>query len=316
MRLLITGGAGFIGCNFVRHVLESHPDYTIKVLDKLTYAGRLENLKGVMDKIEFLQGDICKKKSVEEAMEHCDAVVNFAAETHVDRSIVKSSSFLKANVLGTHILLEAARVRDLDRFIQIGTDEVYGSCASGSFFETSLLRPSSPYSASKAGADLLANAYFTTYGLPVSITRSSNNFGPYQYPEKLIPFFIFRAKQGENLPIYGSGKNVRDWLYVQDNCAAIDLVLHKGKPGEIYNIGGGNELTNLDITRKILSKLNKPLDMIEHVKDRPGHDFRYSIDSSKIRGLGWRPKMDFEAALDATIEWYLKNDDWMKKVLT
>ena len=316
MRLLITGGAGFIGSNFVRQVLEDHPDYSIKVLDKLTYAGRLENLSGIMDKIEFLKGDICKEEDVDPAMEHCDAVVNFAAETHVDRSIAESSSFLRTNVMGTHVLLDAARKQDIDRFVQIGTDEVYGSCRSGSFSESSLLRPSSPYSASKAGADLLAIAYFTTYALPVSITRSSNNFGPHQYPEKLIPFFIFKARRGEMLPIYGSGQNIRDWLYVRDNCAAIDLVLNKGKPGEIYNIGGGNEFTNLEITRRILSKLNKPLDMIEHVKDRPGHDFRYSIDAAKVHELGWKPKKTFDGAMDETIEWYLKNDEWVKKVTT
>lgn len=316
MRLLITGGAGFIGCNFVRLVRESHPDYELRVLDKLTYAGRLENLEGIIDEIEFVRGDICNKRDVEEAMEHCDAVVNFAAETHVDRSIAESSLFLKTNVMGTHTLLEASRRRDLDRFVQIGTDEVYGSLASGSFSEESPLRPSSPYSSSKAGADLLAGAYFTTYGLPVSITRSSNNFGPHQHPEKLIPFFILKATRGERLPVYGTGQNVRDWLYVQDNCAAIDLVLHKGSPGEVYNIGGGNEFTNLDITKMILSKLDKPLDLIEHVEDRLGHDFRYSVDASKIHGLGWRSKMNFEAALDATIEWYLKNDEWLNRVLT
>ena len=316
MRLLITGGAGFIGSNFVRQVLESHPDYSIKVLDKLTYAGRLENLSDVTDKIQFLRGDICREEDVDQAMEHCDAVVNFAAETHVDRSIAESRSFLRTNVMGTHVLLDAARKRDIDRCVQIGTDEFYGSCISGSFSESSLLRPSSPYSASKAGADLLAIAYFTTYALPVSITRSSNNFGPYQYPEKLIPFFIFKARRGERLPVYGSGQNIRDWLYVRDNCAAIDLVLHKGKPGEIYNIGGGNEFTNLEITRRILSKLSKPMNMIEHVKDRLGHDFRYSIDASKVHELGWEPKRTFDDAIEATIEWYLKNEEWVKKVMT
>ena len=253
MRLLITGGAGFIGCNFVRHILEEHPDYEVVVLDKLTYAGRMENLQEVIDKISFVHGDICDKSDVDKAIMDCDAVVNFAAETHVDRSITEAGSFIRTNVLGTHTLLEAARTSGLEKFVQIGTDEVYGSVAAGSFTESDPLNPSSPYSASKAGADLLARAYFTTYGLPVSITRSSNNFGPYQYPEKLIPFFILRAMKGEKLPVYGSGDNVRDWLYVQDNCAAIDLVLHKGRPGEIYNIGGGNELTNLEITRKILS---------------------------------------------------------------
>lgn len=307
MRLLITGGAGFIGCNFVRHMLDHHPDYEITVLDKLTYAGRRENLQDIMGMIRFIQGDICGEDDVKEAMKDCDAAVNFAAETHVDRSITDAGVFVRTNVLGTHTLLEAARRQGLDRFVQIGTDEVYGSIKSGSFSEEAPLNPSSPYSASKAGADLLSRSYFTTYGLPVTITRSSNNFGPYQYPEKLIPFFILRALQDKRLPVYGSGLNVRDWLYVGDNCAAIDLVLHKGMDGEIYNIGGGNELTNLDITKRILSHLNLPEDMIEHVEDRLGHDFRYSIDGRKICDLGWKPSLNFDNALSYTIDWYLKN---------
>lgn len=315
MRLLITGGAGFIGCNFVRHILAEHPGYEVVVLDKLTYAGRMENLQEVIDKISFVHGDICDKSDVDKAIMNCDAVVNFAAETHVDRSITQAGSFIRSNVLGTHTLLEAARASGLEKFVQIGTDEVYGSAPAGSFSESDLLNPSSPYSASKAGADLLARAYFTTYGLHVSITRSSNNFGPYQYPEKLIPFFIFRAMRGETLPVYGSGLNVRDWLYVSDNCSAIDLVLHKGRPGEIYNIGGGNELTNLEITRKILRRLNKPEVLIEHVRDRLGHDFRYSIDSKKIRNLGWRPERNFDDALEKTVDWYVNNEWWWKSFL-
>jgi dTDP-glucose 4,6-dehydratase len=315
MRLLITGGAGFIGCNFVRHILAEHPGYEVVVLDKLTYAGRMENLQEVIDKISFVQGDICDKSDVDKAITDCDAVVNFAAETHVDRSITQAGSFIRSNVLGTHTLLEAARTSGLEKFVQIGTDEVYGSAPAGSFIESDPLDPSSPYSASKAGADLLARAYFTTYGLHVSITRSSNNFGPYQYPEKLIPFFIFRAMRGETLPVYGSGLNVRDWLYVSDNCSAIDLVLHKGRPGEIYNIGGGNELTNLEITRKILRRLNKPEVLIEHVRDRLGHDFRYSIDSKKIRNLGWRPERNFDDALEKTVDWYVNNEWWWKSFL-
>lgn len=310
MRLLITGGAGFIGCNFVRYMLDSHSDYKITVLDKLTYAGWLENLQDVIGRIRFIQGDICNEKDVEEAMKDCDATVNFAAETHVDRSIADAGAFVRTNVLGTHTLLDAARRYGQDRFVHIGTDEVYGSIKSGSFSEDAPLNPSSPYSASKAGADLLARSYFTTYGLPVLITRSSNNFGPYQYPEKLIPFFILRALQGKRLPVYGSGLNVRDWLYVKDNCAAIDLVLHKGAKGEIYNIGGGSELANLDITKKILSHLSKSEDIIEHVEDRLGHDFRYSIDSSKIRMLGWKPSLNFDNALSYTIDWYLENKAW------
>jgi dTDP-glucose 4,6-dehydratase len=308
MRLLITGGAGFIGCNYVRHVLEKHAGYDIVVLDKLTYAGRRENLQDVMEEITFVQGDICDKDAVRCAMEGCDKAVNFAAETHVDRSIDNADAFLTTNVLGTHTLLEEARKSDLKRFVQIGTDEVYGSAPSGSFTETDPLNPSSPYSASKASADLLARSYFITHGLPISITRSSNNFGPYQYPEKLIPFFILRAIRGEKLPVYGSGNNVRDWLYVADNCEAIDLVLHKGRPGEIYNIGGGNELTNLEITRRILGRLNKPEDQIEFVSDRLGHDFRYSIDSNKIRSLGWKLDRNFDEALERTIDWYLNNE--------
>ena len=315
MRLLITGGAGFIGCNYVRHILEEHPGYEVVVLDKLTYAGRMENLHEVIDKITFVHGDICDKSDVDRAIMDCDAVVNFAAETHVDRSITKAGSFIRTNVLGTHTLLEAARTSGLEKFVQIGTDEVYGSVAVGSFIESDPLDPSSPYSASKAGADLLARAYFTTYGLHVSITRSSNNFGPYQYPEKLIPFFIFRAMRGETLPVYGSGLNVRDWLYVSDNCSAIDLVLHKGEPGEIYNIGGSHELTNMEITRMILSHLKKPESMIEHVADRLGHDFRYSVDSRKIRSIGWRPKRSFEDALTDTLQWYLKNEGWWRSLL-
>ena len=315
MRLLITGGAGFIGCNFVRHILEEHSDYEAVVLDKLTYAGRMENLEEIMDNITFVHGDICDKSDVDKALMNCDAVVNFAAETHVDRSITEAGSFIRTNVLGTHTLLEAARTSGLEKFVQIGTDEVYGSASSGSFSESDPLNPSSPYSASKAGADLLARAYFTTYNLPVSITRSSNNFGPYQYPEKLIPFFILRAMMGEKLPVYGSGENVRDWLYVRDNCAAIDMVLHKGKSGEIYNIGGSHELTNMAITRMILSYLKKPESMIEHVADRPGHDFRYSVDSSKIRSLGWRPKRSFEDALRDTLQWYIKNEGWWSGLL-
>ncbi|OPX77843.1 MAG: dTDP-glucose 4,6 dehydratase [Methanosaeta sp. PtaB.Bin039] len=315
MRVMITGGAGFIGCNFVRHVLENHPGYQVVVLDKLTYAGRMENLQDVMGRIEFVQGDICDRQAVDSVIRSCDAVVNFAAETHVDRSISDAGSFVRTNVLGTHTLLEAARDLGLEKFVQIGTDEVYGSTDVGSFSEADPLNPSSPYSASKAGADLLARAYFITYGLPVCITRSSNNFGPYQYPEKLIPFFVLRALQGERLPVYGSGKNVRDWLYVRDNCAAIDLVLHKGRPGEIYNIGGGNELSNLEITSRILSHLKKPASLIEHVADRLGHDFRYSIDSAKMRNLGWRSQLNFEEALNETIDWYLKNDGWWRSLL-
>lgn len=314
MRLLITGAAGFIGCNFVRYILEKHADYEVVVLDKLTYAGRKENIQDLLQDITFLHGDICDMHDVNLAMENCDAAVNFAAETHVDRSISSPDSFVRTNVLGTHTLLEAARKFHLKKFVQISTDEVYGSITAGSFVESDPLNPSSPYSASKAGADLLARAYYTTFGLPVSITRSSNNFGPYQYPEKLIPYFILLALREERLPVYGSGLNVRDWLYVKDNCAAIDLILQKGLPGEFYNIGGGNELTNLEITKKILSQLKKPDSLILHVTDRLGHDFRYSIDSRRIFDLGWRPKKSFEEALSETIEWYKNNEKWWREL--
>jgi dTDP-glucose 4,6-dehydratase len=315
MRLLVTGGAGFIGCNFVRHILKSKLGCEVVVLDALTYCGRLENLSEVMKKITFIEGDICDQAAVHKAMRGCDAAVNFAAETHVDRSIAGAMSFVRSNVLGTQVLLDEARVSNLRRFVQIGTDEVYGSALHGSFVESDRLNPSSPYSASKAGADLLARSYFTTYGLPVSITRSSNNFGPYQYPEKLIPFFVLRALKNQSLPVYGSGRNIRDWLYVRDNCRAIELVLAKGQPGEIYNIGGGCELSNQEITMRILSQLNRPESLIEHVADRPGHDLRYSIDSSKIRDMGWRPEHKFEEALQETIDWYLKNESWWSSLL-
>jgi dTDP-glucose 4,6-dehydratase len=312
MKLLVTGGAGFIGSNFVRYILEARPGYEVTVLDLLTYCGRMENLQEISKDITFLQGDICDPAAVHTAMDGCDAVVNFAAETHVDRSIVRAGSFVRSNVMGTQVLLEEARSAAPGKFVQIGTDEVYGSILQGSFAESAPLNPSSPYSASKAGADLLSRAYFTTYGLPVTVTRSSNNFGPYQYPEKLIPFFVLRALKNEKLPVYGLGNNVRDWLYIRDNCRAIDLVLQKGTPGEIYNIGGGCELSNLEITSRILSLLKKPESLIEHVADRPGHDQRYSIDSSKIRRLGWKPEFKFEEALQETIDWYLKNENWWR----
>lgn len=314
MRLLITGGAGFIGCNFVRQILESHKGYEVTVLDKLTYAGRLENLQDVLDRITFIRGDICNRDDVDKAIRDCDTVLNFAAETHVDRSIIDAGSFVTTDVLGTYTLLEAARRHEIERFVQIGTDEVYGSIHGGSFSEKDPLNPSSPYSASKAAADLLARAYYVTYNLPVMITRSSNNFGPYQYPEKLIPLFILKAMIGEKLPVYGTGMNVRDWLYVGDNCRAIDLVLHKGDEGEVYNIGGGNEVTNLEVTKHILFALGRSEDLIEFVQDRLGHDFRYSISSDKIRELGWRPQAEFGKALEETVQWYIDNEWWWKSL--
>lgn len=313
-RILVTGGAGFIGSNFVRYLLRKY-DYELVVLDKLTYAGRLENLQDIMARIKFIKGDICKKKDVENAIKNCSTVFNFAAETHVDRSIIEGGIFVKTDILGTYTLLEAARKYDVEKFIQISTDEVYGSADKRSFKETDALNPSSPYSASKASADLIVNAYYKTYGLYVLITRSSNNFGPYQYPEKLIPLFIINALKNKPLPLYGNGLNVRDWLYVEDNCEAIDVVGRKGKCGEIYNVASGNEKTNIEITRLILKEMNKSESLIQYVEDRPGHDRRYSLDIAKIKRLGWNPKHTFEEAMRMTIKWYLKNEWWWRSLI-
>ena len=311
MRILITGGAGFIGCNFVRYMLEKYPDEEIVVLDKLTYAGRIENLRDVLDRIIFVQGDICNKEDVEKVGD-CNAIFNFAAETHVDRSIMDAGVFVKTDVLGTYTLLEYARRHDIEKYIQISTDEVYGSIEKGSFSEEDILDPSSPYSASKAGADLLVKAYHRTYGLPVLITRSSNNFGPYQYPEKLIPVLILKAMHDEPLPIYGDGRNVRDWNYVLDNCSGIDMVFQKGKIGEIYNIASGNEKKNVEIANLILEELGKPKSLIKFVEDRLGHDKRYSLNIERIRELGWNSGYRFEDALKETIRWY-KEYEWYIK---
>lgn len=314
MDLLITGGAGFIGCNLVR-LLVSSGEHDITVLDKLTYAGSLENLGDVIDDIKFIRGDITDPKDVEPAMNGCDHVINLAAETHVDRSIMTPDSFVKTDVLGTFTLLEAARRHDVKRFLQIGTDEVYGSLNAGSATESSVLDPSSPYSASKASADLLVKAYHKTYGMNVVITRSCNNFGPFQYPEKLIPLFILRASAGKKLPLYGSGMQVRDWIYVEDNCRALIMVLQSGVSGEIYNVGAGYELANYDVARQILSTLGKGIDQITHVADRPGHDLRYFLNSDKIRALGWQPRWEFQKALKATVDWYRENS-WRYKDLS
>lgn len=314
MKILITGGAGFIGSNFVHYMVEKYPDEEIIVFDKLTYAGRLENLQDVRDKITFIKGDICSKGDIEKIRD-CNSIFNFAAETHVDRSITDAGAFVKTEIIGTYNLLEFARTHDVGRYVQISTDEVYGSIAKGSFREDDVLNPSSPYSASKAGADLLVRAYSKTYGSPVLITRSSNNFGPYQYPEKLIPFFILNALQNKSLPVYGDGMNTRDWIYVLDNCSAIDTVYNKGKLGEIYNIGSGNEKTNMEITALILEELNKSRSLISFVKDRPGHDWRYSLDSTKINNLGWEPEFDFEKALKYTIQWYKENRWWWEPLV-
>ena len=316
MKLLVTGGAGFIGSNFIRHILKKYPDYKITNLDKLTYAGNPDNLKEVEGNpnYTFIKGDICDAKVVSEAAEGVDAMINFAAETHVDRSILDPGSFIQTDVYGTYTLLEAVKAKGITRYIQISTDEVYGSIEQGSFNEESALMPSSPYSASKAGADMVVQAYMKTFHLPVIITRSSNNFGPYQYPEKLIPLFITNAIEDNPLPMYGDGLNVRDWIYVEDNCEAIDVVLHKGKEGEIYNIGGGNERTNRVITEIILKETGKSGDLIKFVKDRPGHDRRYSIDSSKLVSLGFAQKYKFEDAIANTVKWYRENEWWWKKL--
>lgn len=316
MRLLVTGGSGFIGSNFVRYMLSEHPDLDLVNLDKLTYAGNPASLKDLEDdpRYTFVYGDICDPLAVEKAMvEHeCDTVVHFAAESHVDRSIHDASAFVKTNLLGTATMLEAARKNDITRFIHISTDEVYGSTLEGAFVETDRLEPSSPYSSSKAGSDLLAKAYATTYGLNVSITRCSNNYGPYQFPEKLIPLFVTNLLEGGKVPIYGTGINVREWIYVLDHCNAIDFVLKRGARGEIYNIGSGVEKTNLEITDQVLHLLGKDQSSIEHVQDRPGHDFRYAIDCTKLQTMGWKPAYSFEEALAATINWYRENPWWWK----
>jgi len=316
MNLLVTGGAGFIGSNFIRHILHTHPDYTIINLDSLTYAGNLNNLKDcdTNPRHTFIRGDICDFALVNTIMEKqgIDAVVHFAAESHVDRSIADSSVFVKTNVLGTHTLLESAKRKPVSRFIHISTDEVYGSRRVGSFRETDNLSPSSPYSSSKAGSDLLALSYHTTYNLPVIVTRCTNNYGPYQFPEKLIPLFVTNLLDGNKVPVYGTGKNIRDWIHVQDHCRAIDFLLDKGNSGEVYNIGGENEKTNIEITQNILNILKKDDSMIEYVQDRPGHDFRYSLDCSKLRALGWKPSHSFEEGLRDTVRWYIQNEWWWR----
>ncbi len=319
MKIMVTGGAGFIGSNFIRYLLAKYPDVEVINFDKLTYAGNLENLRDVDNdpRYSFVKGDIADQKIVEETVARlgCSGmIVNFAAETHVDRSIVSAGSFVNTDVYGTYVLLEAVKKFGVARYLHISTDEVYGSTEKGSFTEESPLSPNSPYAASNAGGDLLVRAYFKTYGLPVVITRSSNNYGPYQYPEKVIPLFITNALENEKLPLYGDGKNVRDWLYVEDNCEAVDLVLQKGKLGEVYNIGGGNERQNIEITKFILSQLGKPENFIKPVQDRPGHDRRYSISCAKVRKLGWTPRMKFEEGLQQTVEWYRDHCDWWKNI--
>lgn len=316
MRIVVTGGAGFIGSNFVRHLLRAHEDVEVVNLDKLTYAGNLENLRDVESdpRYTFVRGDICDAGVVRSALAGADAVVNFAAETHVDRSISDPQDFIRTDVLGTHTLLEAVRELGVGRYLQVSTDEVYGSIERGSFREDSVLAPSSPYSASKAGADLLVLAYHGTFATPVLITRSSNNYGPYQYPEKIVPLFVTNALDDEPLPVYGDGRNVRDWLYVEDNCAAIDLVLHKGEPGHVYNVGGGNEVENLDLTRRILDLLGKDHSLVRYVPDRPGHDRRYSVDCAKLQALGWAPRTPFADGLATTVAWYRDHRAWWEPI--
>jgi len=317
VKILVTGGCGFIGSNFIHYIFSKHPDYQIVNLDKLTYAGNPENLSDLeKDKrYSFIKGDICDAAVVEKAIDGVDAIVNFAAETHVDRSILSAGSFVNTDVYGTYVLLEAVKKHKIKRYIQISTDEIYGSIEKGSFTEQSLLNPNSPYAASKASGDLLVRAYYKTYNLPLIITRSSNNFGPFQYPEKFIPLFITNALSGLKLPLYGDGKNVRDWIYVEDNCEALDIVLHKGIEGQTYNIGGGNERQNIEIVKIILKKLGRPESIIEFVKDRPGHDRRYSLDCGKIKkDLGWSPKYNFEEALNKTVDWYSSNIEWWGKI--
>ena len=314
MKLVVTGGAGFIGSNFIRHVLAAHADDSIVNLDKLTYAGNLKNLADVTDspRYRFVHGDVCDAKMVRDVLRGADAVVNFAAESHVDRSLVEPDAFLRTDVFGVFTLLEAVRELSIPRLVHISTDEVYGSLATGSARESDPLRPSNPYSASKAGGDLLALAYWQTHRVPVLLTRSSNNFGPFQYPEKVIPLSITNALDDQPLPLYGDGRNVRDWLYVVDNCTALDLVLRKGKDGEVYNIGGGHEVENIVLTRDILRLTGKPETLIRPVKDRPGHDRRYSVDSKKVRQLGWAPKHPFGKALETTVAWFREHEAWWR----
>lgn len=316
--LLVTGGAGFIGSNFIRYLLREYPGYRVVNLDKLTYAGNLENLRDLEGnpRYHFVRGDIADRRLVDGLCAGVQAIVNFAAESHVDRSIEDPGVFLKTNVEGTQVLLEGARKHAVGRFIQVSTDEVYGSLGpTGYFTEETPLAPNSPYSASKAAADLLVRAYHETYGLPAMITRCSNNYGPYQFPEKLIPLFVTNALEDKPLPLYGDGLNVRDWIHVEDHCRALDLVLHRGRPGEVYNIGGGNECTNLEITRGILEVLGKPESLVTFVADRPGHDRRYAIDASKIRReLGWEPRIPFAEGLRATVRWYVENRAWWEKI--
>ncbi|MBI2549242.1 dTDP-glucose 4,6-dehydratase [Candidatus Woesearchaeota archaeon] len=316
MTVLVTGGAGFIGSNFVRYYLQKHPHVHLVNFDALTYCGNLDNLKDIASHphYRFVHGDVCDRELVEKCMQHVDLVFHFAAESHVDNSIKDPYVFTRTNVLGTHVLLEAAKKMHVKRFVHISTDEVYGSILNGSFKETDPLEPNSPYAASKASAELLVRGFFVTFGLPVVVTRSSNNFGPYQYPEKMIPLFVTNLLEGKKVPLYGDGMNVRDWLYVLDNCEAIDFVATQGKTGEIYNIGGGNECSNYELTKLLLQFTHREESFIQKVPDRLGHDRRYSLDCQKIRQLGWQPQFHFTDALQETVAWYQQHEAWWKKL--
>jgi len=315
--VLVTGGAGFIGSNFVRYAIDTHTDWLVTTLDKLTYAGRRENLHDLLEhpRHRFIHGDIADATVTAKLVREAEIIVHFAAETHVDRSLHNAGEFIQTDVHGTFVLLDAAREAPrLRRFVQISTDEVYGSVSEGASKETDELRPRNPYSASKAGADRLAYSYWATYGVPTVITRASNNYGAYQYPEKIIPLFITNALENDPLPLYGDGKNVRDWLHVLDHCRGIDLLIDKGCNGEVYNIGGSNEVKNIDLTRQILTLLERPDTLINHVTDRPGHDRRYCLDTSKLRNLGWSPQIDFTTGLQETVAWYKQNEWWWQPI--
>ena len=319
MHLLVTGGCGFIGSNLVHYLLRERPDWTVVNLDLLTYAGNLENLAGTEGNPRhiFVRGDICDRELMRELMGRypIDAVIHLAAESHVDRSILGPEVFVQTNVLGTQVLLDAARAHDVGRFVMISTDEVYGSLGpTGTFTEDSPLRPTSPYSATKAGADLLAQAYHSTFGLDVVVTRCSNNYGPFQFPEKLIPLMIINARNDRELPVYNDGSNVRDWIHVEDHCAAILRVLERGESGEVYNVGANEEWRNIDVVKRLLSLTGKSEDLIRYVKDRPGHDFRYALDASKLRGLGWTPQRSVDRGLEETVNWYVENSDWCTRI--
>lgn len=320
MKFLITGGAGFIGSNFINYMIKKYPDYHFVNLDAVTYAGNLENLRKVENcaNYQFVRGDITDRELVNAVVSQgVDVIINFAAESHVDRSITEPSIFVKTNIVGTQVLLEAAKHNGIKKYVQISTDEVYGALGeTGLFSETTPLAPNSPYSASKASADLLVRAYYETYGLPVNITRCSNNYGPYHFPEKLIPLMVINALNDKRLPVYGDGLNVRDWLHVEDHCSAIDLVVHQGEAGEVYNVGGNNERLNIEIVKRILMELGKSESLIQYVKDRPGHDRRYAIDATKIRTeLGWKPKYTFETGILETIQWYIDNRNWWESII-